>query len=91
LPSTSAGASTLPPAVAGGVTPWLAAAAMTSLLYLIAIGAALAALDQGELITIPSLPDPADWAALDGARAQLGPNLSRRHAAVRYKTLAAAA
>lgn len=49
------------------------------------VDAALAGFDQGELVTIPSLPDAADWQALVGARAKLGPNLSRNSAAARYK------
>ena len=49
------------------------------------VNAALAGFDQGELITIPSLPDPADFAAYDGARAKLLPNLSRNAPAARYK------
>jgi short-subunit dehydrogenase len=49
------------------------------------VDAALAGLDQGELITIPSLPDAEDWARFEAARKALGPNLSRRHAADRYK------
>jgi hypothetical protein len=49
------------------------------------VDAALAGLDQGELITIPSLPDDADWARFDAARLALGPNLSRNTAATRYK------
>jgi short-subunit dehydrogenase len=53
------------------------------------VDAALAGLDQGELVTIPSLPDIADWEALTAARLHLGPNLSRNHAAARYKTGAA--
>ena len=48
------------------------------------VDAALAGLDQGELVTIPSLPDPADWAALQAARLKLGPNLSKPHPAPRY-------
>jgi short-subunit dehydrogenase len=48
------------------------------------VDAALAGLDAGELVTIPSLPDPGDWAAVDAARAKLGPNLSARHPATRY-------
>ena len=48
------------------------------------VDAALAGLDQGELVTIPSLPDPADWDAFTAARLKLGPNLSRNHAAARY-------
>ncbi len=49
------------------------------------VDAALAGFDQGELVTIPSLPDAADWNALVNARAKLGPNLSRSSAAARYK------
>ncbi|SDB60040.1 SDR family NAD(P)-dependent oxidoreductase [Belnapia rosea] len=48
------------------------------------VGAALAGLDQGELVTIPSLPDAADWERADAARLALGPNLSRNHSAERY-------
>ncbi|MDP3813968.1 SDR family oxidoreductase [Pseudomonas sp.] len=50
------------------------------------VDAALAGFDQGELVTIPSLPDAADWAELVNARAKLGPNLSRSSAAARYKS-----
>ncbi|NQD93155.1 SDR family oxidoreductase [Pseudomonas sp. CrR25] len=49
------------------------------------VDASLAGFDQGELVTIPSLPDAADWQALVSARAKLGPNLSRSSAAARYK------
>lgn len=49
------------------------------------VDAALAGFDQGEPVTIPSLPDVADWAELVAARAKLGPNLSHSSAAVRYK------
>jgi short-subunit dehydrogenase len=48
------------------------------------VDAALAGLDQGEAVTIPSLEDPALWQAFADARAALGPHLSRRHAARRY-------
>lgn len=48
------------------------------------VDAALAGLDQGEVITVPSLPDVADWNALEAARAALGPNLSRDQPAARY-------
>lgn len=41
------------------------------------VDAALAGLDQGELVTIPSLPDVADWEAYENARHALMPNLSR--------------
>lgn len=49
------------------------------------VDAALAGFDQGELITIPSLPDSADWDAFVVARFALGPNLSKSSAAARYK------
>ena len=49
------------------------------------VDAALAGLDQGELVTIPSLPDVGDWEAFTAARVKLGPNLSRNRAADRYK------
>lgn len=49
------------------------------------VDAALAGFDQGELITIPSLPDAADWDAFVAARHALGPNLSKSSAAARYK------
>ncbi|MBI1200536.1 MAG: SDR family NAD(P)-dependent oxidoreductase [Phenylobacterium sp.] len=48
------------------------------------VDAAIAGFDQGELVTIPSLPDAADWQALEAARLRLGPNLSRSHPAARY-------
>jgi uncharacterized protein len=48
------------------------------------VDAALAGFDQGELITIPSLPDVADWKAYEGARQKLMPNLSRSAPAPRY-------
>ncbi|MCQ8277624.1 SDR family oxidoreductase [Acetobacteraceae bacterium KSS8] len=48
------------------------------------VDAALAGLDAGEDVTIPSLPDRADWDAFNAARGRLGPNLSRQHAAARY-------
>ena len=49
------------------------------------VDAALSGLDQGELITIPSLPDAADWNAFVAARHVLAPNLSKSKAAARYK------
>ena len=48
------------------------------------VDASLAGLDQHELITIPSLPDIADWEKFEEARKALGPNLSRRKPAARY-------
>lgn len=55
------------------------------------VDAALAGFDQGETVTIPSLPDARDWAAFEAARQALGPNLSRRHPADRYGVGAQAA
>ncbi|MEJ5057626.1 MULTISPECIES: SDR family NAD(P)-dependent oxidoreductase [unclassified Pseudomonas] len=49
------------------------------------VDASLSGLDQGELITIPSLPDAADWDAFVAARHVLAPNLSKSKAAARYK------
>ena len=49
------------------------------------VDAALAGLDQGELITIPSLPDAGEWQAFVAARMVMAPNLSRSSAASRYK------
>lgn len=48
------------------------------------VRAALAGLDLGELVTIPSLPDLADWQRYEDARNALGPNLSRSSPAARY-------
>jgi uncharacterized protein len=48
------------------------------------VDAALAGFDQGELITIPSLPDIADWDAYETARQNLIPKLSRSSPAARY-------
>jgi uncharacterized protein len=48
------------------------------------VDASLAGLDQGELITIPSLPDAADWHAFEEARRKLSPNLSHAKPATRY-------
>ena len=48
------------------------------------VDAALAGLDQGEAVTIPSLPDAADWQRFEAARLALAPNLSRNAPAARY-------
>lgn len=48
------------------------------------VDAALSGLDQGETVTIPSLPDADDWRRYEEARLALGPNLSRQQAALRY-------
>ncbi|SFD35738.1 hypothetical protein SAMN05428997_12587 [Bosea sp. CRIB-10] len=48
------------------------------------VDAALAGFDQGEFVTIPSLPDAADFERYTAARLALGPNLSRNRPAERY-------
>jgi len=55
------------------------------------VDAALAGFDQGELVTIPALPDLGQWETLETARKALGPNLSRNHAADRYRSSLTAA
>jgi short-subunit dehydrogenase len=52
------------------------------------VDAALAGLDNGELVTIPSLPDIADWEAYEHARQVLAPQLSRTTPALRYEQAA---
>jgi len=53
------------------------------------VDAALAGFDASETVTIPALPDAGDWQAFEAARQALGPNLSRDHAAARYRVLSA--
>jgi short-subunit dehydrogenase len=48
------------------------------------VDAAIAGLDQGELVTIPSLPDIADWDAYEAARQNMLPKLSLGSPAPRY-------
>jgi hypothetical protein len=48
------------------------------------VDAALVGFDRQELVTIPSLPDAADWERFDSARKAMAPNLSRSSAAQRY-------
>jgi uncharacterized protein len=48
------------------------------------VDAALAGLDLGESVTLPSLPDIADWNAYDAAREALRANFSRAKPAARY-------
>ncbi len=50
------------------------------------VDAALAGYDLGEFVTVPSLPDIADWNAFESARDVLRPNLSRSHPASRYRS-----
>ncbi len=52
------------------------------------VDAALAGLDQDEFVTIPALPNAADWDAFEAAREALLPNLSRATPAERYKVKA---
>jgi hypothetical protein len=54
------------------------------------VDAALAGLDQGEFVTLPSLPDVAEWERFEAARNALSQNLSKDHAADRYKPRVAA-
>jgi short-subunit dehydrogenase len=54
------------------------------------VDAALAGFDQGELVTIPSLPNAADWATYEGARQNLVPNLSLSSVPPRYRVAVAA-
>ncbi|WP_112827173.1 SDR family NAD(P)-dependent oxidoreductase [Rhizobium cremeum] len=49
------------------------------------VEAALAGFDDGELVTIPSLEDAGLLAALGAARSALGPHLSKRRPAPRYR------
>ena len=48
------------------------------------VDSALAGLDAGELVTLPSLPEIADWVAFEIARRAMMPNLSRNRPAQRY-------
>jgi short-subunit dehydrogenase len=50
-----------------------------------AVDAALAGLDAGEPVTIPSLPQISDWESFEKARQALVPNLSQRVPAGRYR------
>jgi len=54
------------------------------------VDAALAGLAMGETVTIPALPDIADWNALETARNALRPGLSRTSPAARYRIARAA-
>ncbi|HEY5802852.1 MAG TPA: SDR family oxidoreductase [Lysobacter sp.] len=48
------------------------------------VDAALAGLELGEKVTIPALPDVAQWTTFEEARRALGPGLSRSAPASRY-------
>jgi len=49
------------------------------------VDAALAGLDQGEVVTIPSLPDKAEWDRFDAARRAMAHRLSSALPAPRYR------
>ena len=48
------------------------------------VDAALSGLDQGELVTIPALPDKAEWDRFEAARRDMSTRLSRTEPAARY-------
>jgi len=48
------------------------------------VDAALAGLDQGEVVTIPALPEAAEWDAYEAARRAMSPKLSQTLPAQRY-------
>lgn len=54
------------------------------------VDAALVGLDRGELVTIPSLQDGAEWEAYEAARQAMLPHLSNAQAAPRYRLREAA-
>jgi uncharacterized protein len=49
------------------------------------VDAALAGLDQGEIVTIPALPDQAEWDKFEAARRAMSTRLSNTAPAARYK------
>ena len=51
------------------------------------VDAALVGLDRGEIVTIPSLPDLADWEAYEAARQHMLPKLSLSVPAARYASV----
>ena len=55
------------------------------------VDASLVAFDRGEVVTIPALPNVADWDKFNAARIALAPNLSHKHSAERYGILELAA
>jgi short-subunit dehydrogenase len=55
------------------------------------VDAALVGFDRREKITIPSLPDAAQWEAFSAARLAMLPNFRQEHAAERYRANASAA
>lgn len=55
------------------------------------VDAALEGFDRGETVTIPPLADEGQWTAYNEARLAMGPNLSKRDVAPRYRPATAAA
>ncbi|WP_445286908.1 SDR family NAD(P)-dependent oxidoreductase [Variovorax atrisoli] len=55
------------------------------------VDAALAGLDQGEQVTIPALPDLAEWETFDAARRAMSARLSSTAPAARYRVSAGSA
>lgn len=51
------------------------------------VDAALVGFERGELVTIPALPDAADWDRYEAARTAMGPRLSRATPAARYTSI----
>ena len=49
------------------------------------IWSALTGFDRREVVTIPSLPDAAQWEAFEAARQAMVPNFAQEHAAARYR------
>jgi len=49
------------------------------------VDAALVGFDKREAITIPPLPDAAQWEAFSAARQAMLPNFRQEHAAARYR------
>ncbi|MDF2117688.1 SDR family oxidoreductase [Roseiarcaceae bacterium H3SJ34-1] len=52
------------------------------------VDAALVGFDRRETVTIPPLPDAAQWSAFNTARLSMLPNFAQSHAAKRYQTAA---
>ncbi|MGC1303112.1 MAG: SDR family oxidoreductase [Caulobacteraceae bacterium] len=54
------------------------------------VDAALLGFDRGETVTIPPLEDERQWDAFNAARLAMGPNLTQRDVAARYREAVAA-
>ena len=52
------------------------------------VDASLSGLEQGQLITLPELPNLADWEKFEEAGRALAPNLTRQHSAFELRTWA---